>query len=78
MVGKPVVKGTRIPNEIVLERLAEDLDTKALFADYPRLTEEDVKACLAYAEEVVEGEECFLLPKNSDHPLYEISLRWKR
>ena len=56
MVGKPVVKGTRIPVEIVLERLAEDLDTKTLFEDYPRLTEEDVKACLAYAHELVEKE----------------------
>ncbi len=62
MVGKPVVKGTRIPVEIVLERLAEDLDTKTLFEDYPRLTEEDVKACLTYAEAVVEGEEVFSTP----------------
>ena len=59
MVGKPVVKGTRIPVEVVLERLAEDLDTKTLLADYPRLTKEDIKACLAYAEAVVEGEEVF-------------------
>ena len=59
MVGKPVVKGTRIPVEVVLERLEEDLDTKTLLADYPRLTEEDIKACLAYAEAVVEGEEVF-------------------
>ena len=62
MVGKPVIKGTRIPVEIVLERLAEDLDTTTLFEDYPRLTEEDVKACLAYAEAVVEGEEVFSTP----------------
>jgi len=63
MVGKPVVKGTRIPVEIVLERLAEDLDTKTLFEDYPRLTEEDVKACLAYAEAVIEGEDVFSTPQ---------------
>jgi uncharacterized protein (DUF433 family) len=42
--GRPIVKGTRIPVEIVLERLARDLDTKRLFADYPQLTQEDVKA----------------------------------
>ena len=43
-------------------QLAEDLDTKSLFADYLRLTEEDVKACLAYAEAVVEGEDVFATP----------------
>ena len=60
MVGKPVIKGTRIPVEIVLERLAQDLDTKTLFEDYPRLTEEDIKACLAYAEALVEGEDVYI------------------
>lgn len=51
--GIPVVKGTRIPVEIVLKRLAHDLDTKTLFADYPRLTEDDIKACLSYAQDVL-------------------------
>jgi uncharacterized protein (DUF433 family) len=60
MVGKPVIKGTRIPVEIVLERLAQDLDTKVLFEDYPRLTEEDIKACLVYAEALVEGEDVYI------------------
>jgi uncharacterized protein (DUF433 family) len=64
MVGKPVIKGTRIPVEIVLERLAQDLDLKALFEDYPRLTEVDVKACLAYAEALVEGEDVYPQPAN--------------
>ena len=56
-LGKPVIKGTRIPVKIVLERLAHDLDTKTLFEDYPRLTEEDVKATLTYAESLLEQEE---------------------
>ncbi len=59
LVGKPVVKGTRIPVELVLERLEEDTDTKLLFADYPQLTEADVKACLWYAKELVKGEEVY-------------------
>jgi uncharacterized protein (DUF433 family) len=49
MAGKPVVKGTRIPVDLVLKRLAQDLDTQTLFEAYPRLTKEDVQACLAYA-----------------------------
>lgn len=49
MAGKPVVRGTRIPVELVLKRLSQDLDLRSLFESYPRLTEDDVKACLAYA-----------------------------
>jgi uncharacterized protein (DUF433 family) len=59
MVGKPVVKGTRIPVELVLKRLAQDLDLATLLEAYPRLTPEDVKACLEYAERLVEGEEVY-------------------
>jgi uncharacterized protein (DUF433 family) len=55
MAGKPVVKGTRIPVELVLKRLAADLDLTTLFAAYPRLTEADVKACLDYALVAVEA-----------------------
>lgn len=55
LVGKPVVKGTRIPVELVLKRLAQDLDMKTLFEAYPRLTKEDVQACLAYAQVPVEA-----------------------
>jgi uncharacterized protein (DUF433 family) len=59
--GKPAIKGTRIPVELVLERLAEDMDVKTLFEDYPRLTMDDVKACLAYAQT--------LIAKKKRHPL---------
>lgn len=59
MVGKPVVRGTRIPVELVLKRLAHDLDMETFLRAYPRLTREDVKACLAYAHSLVEGEEVF-------------------
>ena len=57
LAGKPVVKGTRIPVALVLSKLAQNPDLGELFADYPRLTIEDVKACLEYAmllERVVE------------------------
>ena len=56
LVGKPVVRGTRIPVELVLKHLAQNPDLTELFAAYPHLTLEDVKACLAYAQVVVEGE----------------------
>lgn len=59
LVGKPVVKGTRISVELVLKRLSQDLDLDLLIEAYPRLTPEDVKACLAYAEAQVSGEEFY-------------------
>jgi uncharacterized protein (DUF433 family) len=49
LVGKPVVRGTRIPVELVLKRLSQDLDLSTLFEAFPRLSPEDAKACLAYA-----------------------------
>ncbi len=54
MVGKPVVKGTRIPVELVVAHLANNPDLDDLFAAYPELTVEDVKACLAFASHAVE------------------------
>jgi uncharacterized protein (DUF433 family) len=49
LAGKPVVKGTRIPVELVLAKLAANPDLAELFADFPRLSLEDVRACLDYA-----------------------------
>ncbi len=60
--GKPVIQGTRIPVELILERLTYDLDLKTLFEDYPDLTEDDIKACMAYAKELVEDEEALPAP----------------
>src|SRR5688572_6939901 len=53
MVGKPVIKGTRVPVERVLAHLAENPDLDEVFAAFPHLTLDDVKACLAYARDLV-------------------------
>ena len=55
LVGKPVIKGTRIPVHVILEYLAHNPDFDELFADYPRLTMDDVKACFEYAQTLVEA-----------------------
>ncbi len=55
MVGKPVIRGTRIPVERIIEHLATTPDFDDLFAAYPRLRMEDVQAALAYALEAVEA-----------------------
>ena len=54
MVGKPVVRGTRIPVERVIAHLAHKPDLDDLFGAYPELTIDDVKACLRYAHAEVE------------------------
>ncbi len=53
LAGKPTVKGTWIPVELVLAHLAENPDLMDLFAAYPRLNLDDVKACLAYTQAIV-------------------------
>ncbi len=53
MAGKPVVRGTRLPVERVLQHLAQT-DRADLFEAFPELTEDDVRACLDYAREAVE------------------------
>ncbi len=57
--GKPVIKGTRIPVDLILERLTVDLNVKTLFEDYPELTEADIKACIAFAKALVDDEASF-------------------
>ena len=57
LVGKPVVRGTRIPVELVLGRLAANPDLNELLQDYPRLTVDDVRACLEYASDLVARQE---------------------
>lgn len=59
MVGKPVIKGTRIPVDLVLGKLARNVDVEALLRDYPRLTKLDIQAVLHYAHDLVAGEEVY-------------------
>ena len=54
LLGKPVIKGTRIPVALVLAQLAANPNLDELFLDYPRLTVEDVRACLEYAHDLIE------------------------
>jgi uncharacterized protein (DUF433 family) len=57
LAGKPVVKGTRIAVDLVLEELAHNPNIEELLAAHPDLTQTDVQACLAYAKAMVTGEE---------------------
>ena len=59
MLGKPVVRGTRIPVELLLRKLAEGATVADLLDAYPKLTENDVRACLAYAADAIAHEETY-------------------
>jgi uncharacterized protein (DUF433 family) len=49
LCGKPVIKGTRISVELVLESLGNGWSIADLLESYPHITEEDIRACLSYA-----------------------------
>jgi uncharacterized protein (DUF433 family) len=47
--GKPIIRGTRISVEFILELLASDVSEDEILEDYPHLTKDDIQACLKYA-----------------------------
>ncbi len=57
MMGKPVIRGTRIPVELILRKLAEGAGQRDLLDAYPRLTQENLRAALAYAADAIAHEE---------------------
>ena len=56
MLGKPVVKGTRITVGLILQKLSEGASIQDLIVAYPNLTEASINAALAYASDVVSNE----------------------
>lgn len=61
MVGKPVIKGTRIAVELILRQLAQGITVEELLANYPHLAREDVYAAIEYASELVTEENIYPL-----------------
>jgi uncharacterized protein (DUF433 family) len=59
MVGKPVIRGTRIPVELILRKLAAQVPVAEILRDYPRLTEEDIRAAVTYAADAMATDEIF-------------------
>lgn len=62
MLGKPVIRGTRIPVEIILRKLSEGATEADLLDAYPRLTRKDIQAALAYAASSLAHETILLQP----------------
>jgi uncharacterized protein (DUF433 family) len=61
MLGKPVIRGTRVPIELILRKLSEGATEADLLDAYPRLAREDIQAVLSYAADTV-AHEVILLP----------------
>lgn len=61
MVGKPVIKGTRITVELILRQLAQGVTTEDILANYSHLKREDIQAAVLYAARLVEEESAYPL-----------------
>ena len=59
MVGRPIIRGTRIPVELILKMLAQGVTEEEILREYPRLQSQDVRAALAYAARVLAQEDIF-------------------
>ncbi len=61
MLGKPVIKGTRITVELLMRKFAAGYTVENLIASYPHLTKEQIYAAFEYAADVIANEEVFEL-----------------
>lgn len=62
LVGKPVVKGTRLSVDFILELLAQGWSEAEVLRNYPGLAREDILACIEYACELMRSEKVYAVP----------------
>jgi uncharacterized protein (DUF433 family) len=65
MLGKPVVRGTRITVELLLRKLADGATEADVLDAYPRLTREDIQAAIGYAADTLAHEETLIVPRET-------------
>ncbi len=61
MAGKPVIRGTRVPVELIVRMLAQGASELDILNEYPRLDQSDIRAALTYAAQVLADEAVFPL-----------------
>lgn len=66
LVGKPIVRGTRLAVEFIIDLLAQGWSEAEVLRNYPGLTREDILACLAYAGQRLKAERVYPLPVAGD------------
>lgn len=59
LTGKPVVKGTRLAVEFIIDLMAQGWTEADILRNYPALTPEDIQACLAYTSTVLKAEKVY-------------------
>lgn len=62
LVGKPVIKDTRLAVEFIIDLLAQGWSTEEILRNYPGITKEDIFACLNYASAVLKSEKVYAIP----------------
>lgn len=65
LLGKPIIKGSRISVELILELLAEGWTNKMIKESYPHITEDHIKAVFAYTKESIENDRFFPISTSS-------------
>ena len=65
LLGKPVIRGTRIPVDLLLRKLSEGASEADLLQAYPRLTRDDIHAAMRYAADAIAHEEVVFIGKPS-------------
>lgn len=65
LVGKPIVKGTRLAVEFIIDLLAQGWSEQAILDNYPGLMPEDIRACRDYAGHVLRSEHVYPLARSS-------------
>jgi uncharacterized protein (DUF433 family) len=61
LVGKPIIKGTRLAVEFIVDLLAQGWTTDEILRNYPGITLEDIQACLGYASAALQSEKVYAL-----------------
>ena len=59
LAGKPIIKGTRLSVDFIIELLSGGISMEEILENYPRITKEDILACLAYAADVLQDMRVF-------------------
>ncbi len=61
LVGKPIIKGTRLAVEFIVDLLAQGWSRQEILDNYPGLVDQDIQACLAYASATLRAEKVYPL-----------------
>jgi len=63
LTGKPIIKGTRVPVDIILKKMSQNISIDDILSDYPNLRREHIQEAIAYAHSLISNEEIYSLTK---------------